>query len=265
MKIYIFCDLEGISGISGKAFVAASENHPELIATGKKFMAGDINACIAGCLRAGVDQITVRDGHGAGLNLTLDQIDPPATLISGATPGVRFGSLAGSDAMILLGYHAMAGTQQAVLEHTYSSATIQNVWLNGRKVGEIGIDAAIAAEHNVPVIMVSGDDKTSAEAEEWLPGVVTCTVKKGFSLNGAELFPLPLARQLIAEKTVEAINKLRGGNIPRLAIDYPATYRVELVERGQLPLWPRPHMRLIDGHTYEVSGDSIETLLLGNG
>lgn len=264
MKIYIFCDLEGISGVSGKAYIATSENRPDLIAAAKKFMAHDINACIAGCARAGANEIVVRDGHGAGLNLTLDQIDPRASLVSGATPGVRFGSLDGSDALILLGYHAMAGTPKAVLEHTYSSANIQNVWLNDRKVGEIGLDAAIAAEHNVPVIMVSGDDKTCAEAEAWLPGVVTCTVKKAFSLNGAELFPLTTTRQLIEDKTVAAIEQLRRHEAPQLKVDYPATYRLELVERGQLPLWPRANMRLIDGHTYEVSGDSIEALLLGN-
>lgn len=61
----------------------------------------------------------------------------------------------GADGLILLGYHAMAGTAGAILEHTYSSVEIQNVWLNGRKAGEVGIDVAIAAEHQVPVILVS--------------------------------------------------------------------------------------------------------------
>jgi len=64
----------------------------------------------------------------------------------------------------LLGYHEKALTPGAVLAHSYSSLTIQGMWLNGREVGEIGMDASIAAEHGVPVVMVSGCDKTVAKA-----------------------------------------------------------------------------------------------------
>ena len=34
-------------------------------------------------------------------------------------------------AVILLGYHAMAGTPGGILEHTMSSASVQNYWING--------------------------------------------------------------------------------------------------------------------------------------
>lgn len=46
---------------------------------------------------------------------------------------------------------------------------------HGRVVGEIGIEAAYAAHFSVPVIAVSGDEATAAEARE-LPGDVECAV-----------------------------------------------------------------------------------------
>ncbi len=257
MKIYVFVDIEGISGISGRKYISADEGRPDLVALGRKYMAEDVNACVEGCFRAGADEVVIRDGHGGSSNMTREQIDPRADFIDGMTPGVRFADLEGSSAVILLGYHAMAGTQGAVLEHTYSSASIQNVWLNGRKSGEIGLDAAIAAEHGVPVILVSGDDKTCAEAKDWIPGVVTCEVKKGYCAFGAKMPSLDKTHALITEKTEEAVRLI--GKIAPISLDYPVRYRVELVERQQVTPW----LKHIDGRTYEVECDSVEAVLLG--
>lgn len=49
-----------------------------------------------------------------------------------------------------------AGGPNAILAHSYSSLNIQARYINGREVGEIGLDALIAAEHKVPVVMVQG-------------------------------------------------------------------------------------------------------------
>jgi D-amino peptidase len=124
MKIYIFVDMEGISGISGSEFISPSE---DLNQTGRELYTRDVNACVKGCFEAGATEVVVRDGHGSGKHLLLDELDSRVTVIQGGTPGKRFHAIEGSDAMILLGYHAMAGTLNALLEHTYSSAAIQNM------------------------------------------------------------------------------------------------------------------------------------------
>ena len=260
MKIYIFADMEGISGISGKAYISSGSNRPDLIALGRKMMAGDINACVNGCFKAGATEVIVKDCHGGGNNVTREDIAARADLIDGDTPRTRFPDLEGAVGLILLGYHAMAGTKGAILEHTFSSIGIQNLWLNGRKIGEIGIDAAIAAEHGIPVIMVSGDDKACAEAREWLPGVIACEVKKGFSCNGARMSSPEKVRRNIEEKTIEAIGKI--GEIKPLEVDYPLTYKVELVERGRCP--ENTAYRHIDARTYELDCDSVEKALFFN-
>ena len=160
-KVYVSTDMEGCSGVTCSEQVAAEE--------GKQLMAGDMNACVEGCFAAGATEVVVRDHHArwpereSASDRQACQTDPSAT------PESRFKDIEGSAAVILLGYHAKALTPGGTLAHSYSSASIQGMWLNGREVGEIGVDAAIAAEYKVPVVMVSGDDKICAEAGHGFP------------------------------------------------------------------------------------------------
>lgn len=260
MKIYIMTDLEGISGVSSSLYISASKNRPDLIAEARKFMAADINACIAGCVRAGATEILVKDCHGGGFNVTRAMIDSRADLIDGDTPGERFADIEGSDGLILLGYHAKAGTPGAVCEHTMSSVGWQNAWVNGRSIGEIGIDAYIAGEHDVPVIMVSGDDKTCAEAAEWLPEAVTCQVKKGYSCSGARMFAPEKVNAMIAGCAEEAVRK--AADCPLFQVEKPVTMRLELVSRQHLPV--NPAYKHIDARTWELQAESVEKAFFFN-
>jgi D-amino peptidase len=45
---------------------------------------------------------------------------------------------AGFDAAMFVGYHAMAGTRHAVIDHTYTGI-VHQVRLNGRPAGELAI------------------------------------------------------------------------------------------------------------------------------
>lgn len=257
MKVYVKTDLEGVSGVSSNLYISSSRNRPDLMAEARRLLALDINACIEGCAQAGATEIIIKDGHGGGFNVTRAQVDSRADLLDGDTPGDSFPDLDGSAAVILLGFHAMAGTPGAVLEHTMSSIGIQNIWLNDRKVGEIGILAAIAAERGVPVVMVSGDDKTCIEAADWIPGVVTCQVKKGFSCNGARMPPLEVTHKLITDKTVEALKNIPAK--PQIKVEYPVKWKVELVSRGRTP--ENPAYTIHDARTSEIVADSVEEAL----
>lgn len=253
MNILIFVDMEGISGISGSDFVMADGcRHAE----GRKLYTLDINACVEGCFAAGANKVLVRDGHGAGNYVLTELLDQRVELVQGHTR-LRMPFLEEYDAAILLGYHAMAGTLDALLEHTYSSGSIQNLWLNGRKVGEIGIDAVTCGERGKPVIMVSGDDKACAEAADWIPGVVTCEVKQGLGCQAAKMLSLENAHKLIREKTIEAISKI--GSIPLVTVETPATLRLEMMERRPIPNPnSRDNLKVIDARTYEVTAGSTE-------
>lgn len=252
-KVYVSTDMEGCSGVTCSEQVAGEE--------GKQLMAGDMNACIEGCFAAGATEVVVRDHHAGGKNVNPQVIDRRAKLLQGGTPGKRFKDIEGSAAMILLGYHAKALTQNGTLAHSYSSASIQGMWLNGRSVGEIGVDAAIAAEHKVPVVMVSGDDKACAEAQAWLPGVVTCQTKTGTGPQSADVLALEESRRLITQKTKEALAKRQ--EIQPIKIAYPATLRRDYLPKGSLRTH-NPAFHPVDNpKRLEKSGDSVEALLLG--
>ena len=257
MHIYIFVDMEGISGVSNSEFVKTDGRH---YAEARRYYTADTNACIRGCFQAGATRVTVRDGHGGGDHMLLDELDPRAGLVQGPGNGPRMPGLDGCQALVLLGYHAMAGTYGAVMEHTYSSASIQNMWLGGRLVGEFGIDAGIAADRHIPTIMVSGDDKVCAEALQWVPEVVTCEVKQGLSCQGARLLPLGKAHALVEQKAAEAVSKIEA--IPPMRVGRPVTLRQEVIERGPTPAFAwRPDLKQIDGRTWEVTADTVEEAL----
>ncbi len=253
LKVYLFVDMEGISGITCCEQTTGARH-----AEGGRLMAEDINACVEGCFAAGATEVIVKDGHWKGVNVDPALIDPRAKLIQGVTPNVRFKELEGSEALILLGYHAKALTPGALLAHSYSSAAIQGMWLNGREVGEIGLDAAIAAEHGVPVVMVSGCDKAVAEAREWLPGVVTCQTKRSTGPQSAECLPLDEARRLIRDRAEEAVR--RRAEIALAAVTHPVTMRWEFLPKESLRTYDPAFKPVAAPRRVEKTGESAERL-----
>jgi D-amino peptidase len=249
--------MEGISGICLRQHVSPGE---ALYAEGRRYLVADVNACVEGCFAGGAESVVVRDAHGGACHFIWDSLDPRADYILGEDGKDRMAGIEQCDALILLGYHAMAGTPEAILEHTMSSAAWQNFWLNGRKTGEIGIDAAIAGERRIPTVMVSGDDKACREAKDFIPGVVTACVKFGLSVEGGRLLSAERAHRLITAKAAEAVQC--AGRIKPVRVPPPVTARLERVSRGRLPLHgEKPYVKIIDGRTYEVVADSVSQAL----
>jgi D-amino peptidase len=125
----------------------------------RKLMTAEVNSAIRGAFDGGATEVVVTDAHSVGLNLISDEVDERAKLILG-TPrrlGMMEGVDLGFDAAFFLGYHASAGTARAVIAHSYRRR-VAEIKLNGRKVGEIGFNAALAGHFDVPVVLISGDE-----------------------------------------------------------------------------------------------------------
>lgn len=257
MNVLVMVDIEGISGIYTREQVLPSESR---FIEGRKYLTADLNACAKGLKAAGVEKIYVRDCHGGSYSLIWDELSNDADYyICGDTGADRFCVLDDCDAVILLGYHAMAGTLAGVLEHSWSSKGIQNIYINEQKVGEIAMDAAAVGEHDIPVIMVSGDDKACAEAKRFLPDVICAEVKKGTAIYGAMLMPPQEAHELIYKKSIEAVENYK--NCKPFSFEKPFNCRVEITERTILPNAHRaPYVEIVDGRNYKVYGDSVEEL-----
>ena len=253
MKIYICTDMEGISGVVGSDFVLPEGR---FFQDGRRYLTDDMNACIEACFKGGASEVVIRDGHAAGNNAHWDKLDARATIIQGNTGRERYPLMSGSDAAIMLGYHAMAGTTQSVLEHTFSSAAIQNLWLNDELIGEFGIDAAIFGELGIPSILVTGDDKTCKEAAALVPDIVQAQVKIGYSTQGAVSLSRSKAHALIHGKTIEALGKIKS--IKPFTVTHPVTLRREAVERQIPTLTHSPEVKYISARMVETTAPTVE-------
>ena len=255
MRIYIAVDMEGISGIYCREQVIAGER---LYEKGCALMARDVNACARALKDMRVDEVWVLDAHSSGRNLDLTALSEDVDmLIQGDVGNCRFPGIDGADGIILLGYHAMAGTARAVLDHTWDSTKIQDLRLNGQSMGEILLDAVIAGEHGVPCILVTGDDKACAEAERQVPGVHTAVVKHGLSSFGGMLLSLDKAHAVIAERTMQAVAAIKEAK--PLTLPAPLEFSVELTERSRLPkTMGNLPIEITGGRTFRCTADSME-------
>lgn len=204
MKVYVCVDMEGIAGIVLPQQLRAGEPFYQ---EARKLLTEEVNAVVEGLLEAGAEQIVVRDIHGTGFNFLIDQLHPDALYYMGLSPMTdRFPGIDSTfDAAMLIGYHAMAGTERAVRDHTFSSRDIASMELNGRGIGEIGIDALLLGRCGVPVILVSGDDKTCLEAKQELGHVVTYQTKTAWERHGALMKSPKKVRAELKEAIREAL------------------------------------------------------------
>ena len=196
-RVYISVDMEGISGVNGDDQTAAGR--PEY-GRARKLMAEDANAAIRGAFDGGATEVVVNDSHGGQRNLLPEDLDSRATLISHSFK--RHGMMEGLDdsfdAIIFVGYHAKADASRGLFAHT-GSGVVRDLQINGRSVGEGGMNAALAAYYGVPVVAVSGDDAAVAEIKEIVPGIHGAIVKRAINVHAVALEPLATARREIAE------------------------------------------------------------------
>ncbi len=255
MKIYVMTDLEGISGInSSEQLVVDRPKYNE----GRALLTREINTVARFLKEEGVEEVIVQDGHGSGLNVIWEKLSEDVDLCITGPVKTRYydKGIQGADGVILLGYHAMAGTAEALLEHTMSSVRIQNVWLNGEKAGEVAIDAGILGDMGIPVIMVSGDDKVCAEARKLLPWAECACVKESRGLMNTALLPPRKSDAVLREAVHNAIAKL--AEMKPLVMAKPVKCRIELVERQPVPNFSnRVSIEYEDARTYTVTADNV--------
>ena len=123
---------------------------------------------------------------------------------------------------MFIGYHARIGTQNAILDHTWSSARVQNLWLNGRLAGETGLNAGVCGVFNVPVLLVTGDQAVCAEALDWIPGIETVQVKQAVGRHAAQCLSLEELHRRIRAGAAQALHRLSAGRACAVEAGDPA-------------------------------------------
>ena len=250
MKVHVISDMEGVGGIvKGEQTNAGRAMFEE----GRKLYTGEINAAVRGAKAAGATEIVVMDCHGAGEGFTFnsliaEDLDPACEFVVQEEWTEYTGFLEeGCDAALFIGMHAMAGTRDGVLNHTVSGTDWQNLWFNGTRVGETGINAALCGNWGCPVLLVTGDDAACREAKELLgDGLTAVSVKQGLGGRSARMLVPSRARELIQEGTKKALADLKA--VPPYDPGKPCEVKVEYKSTG-------PPQRLRYQHGVEIVDD----------
>ena len=180
MRVFVSVDMEGCTGIVHRdQLVPGGFDY----ARGRELMTGDVVAAVEAALAFdGVELVRVCDGHGTMRNILLEKLPAGCELVSGPA-GSRVFCQSETlddtfDVVLLVGYHARAGTDMAVLPHTWIGSVVREIRVNGEVFGEAALNAALAGDLGIPVAFLCGDDAACAEARAQLgEDLVTVSVK----------------------------------------------------------------------------------------
>lgn len=184
-RILLALDLEGVNFVVGKAYEGISPGSEDWDIARKQAVL-EINAAASALFEAGAERVALWDNHAGGGNVEPDALDERIELIEAkrGNPRMYFAKDC-FDCICFFGYHTMEGTLGGVLAHTMSSKTMQYYKLNGRHIGEVDMDAYIAASHNMPAVFFAGGDLSCKQARSSVSGIVTVETKKELGRNEA--------------------------------------------------------------------------------
>ncbi len=253
-KIYMVTDMEGVDGIFDIELQCVPWKSPRWEES-RKLLTGEINAAVKGLYEGGATEVIILDGHDSSRSLSVLDIDPRVKLLQGQPMGPTAEFDASYSALIFIGQHAMPGAEKGVLTHTESWDGIQNVWINNRSTGEIGLLVMLAGYFDVPTIMLSGDTAACRELRELVPESECAEVKTGVSRTAAFMLSHQAACALIAEKARRAMERLP--HIKPFKLSGPVEVKVEFTPPGTTTFRPREGVERLNDRTWVFRGKDI--------
>jgi D-amino peptidase len=233
MKIYISADMEGVAGITSEAQTnpVGQPEYPYSC----KLMTGEVNAACEGAIAAGATDIVVNDSHWNMRNIIHEELPPSVRLIRGSLKPMSMNegidpSFAGA---LYVGYHAPAGTRNAILDHTYTDETLYEVRINGERCSEARINAAVAGAFAVPVIFISGDQSACADAMQFMPWAVAVEVKQAIGRYAAASLSPNEARSRIRAGVETALRQYRARGAKPYSFTPPITLELDFVSTAK--------------------------------
>jgi D-amino peptidase len=226
MKIFISADIEGVAGITHSD--EASKSKPEY-QEHRIAMTREVVAACEGAFSAGAKEIVIKDAHGSGRNLIIEEMPSRTRLVRGWS-GHPFRMMQELDetfdAAMMVGYHAKAGDDSNPLAHTFTGR-LYALEINGERASEFLVNTYTAATVDVPVVFVSGDEGICGEVRSFNENIVTTPVSKGMGSSSVSLAP------------VDARNRIRSGvedaleaNFDRCRVTLPDHFDVALTFRN---------------------------------
>jgi D-amino peptidase len=247
MNVYVQTDIEGIAGnVFFENRKDAGIENVEHRQRMRRLLTAEVDAAVRASFDAGAGEVLVNDSHGSGYNILFEDLDPRCEIVHGRNcsgPHWLPEFDGHFDALILVGMHAMGGTEGALLSHSH--------WvIDGGRIhlSEAGMAAALAGDRGVPTVFVSGDQYVTAELREKVPGISAVIVKKSLGAYQARSAMPARACRMISDG-------VRAGLLARESIRpyrIPGPVRLNLLDS---PNHAPPLMPLLQG---DVVGDSVE-------
>ena len=221
MKVYISADMEGVTGVSHWEEV---DHNKSAYIQFQKQMSLEVAAACEGAIAAGAKEILVKDAHYSGRNILPSNLPKKAKIIRGWS-GHPYSMLqeinSSFDALMLIGYHARAGSGGNPLAHTMSSAKIERIILNDVQASELLLHGTIASKYHIPLAFVSGDSVICKEVKNISPNTVTHATMHGAGDSSISLQP-ELSIDIIRRKSEESLN----GELKKCIWAYPSRFKL---------------------------------------
>ncbi len=266
MKVYVSVDMEGLAGIH--AWKDVSNTSPSYK---RDLLEEQLRWLLSAMLEfENVEKITVADSHALGDNIpySITELDERIELISGF-PRKRY-MMAGLDEtydrVVFFGYHSGVGALHGLMDHTYSSTTFHNVWINGLRMNESLVNAAYAGHLGVPVCMIVGDEALKSELGDLLDRIVYVSTKSGLSRFSARFVSKKRLEKEIKDGVKRALSKSRD-DLRIYRFEPPVELKVE-VNRSEFAdaLEMIPGIERLNGRMLKFINDDysvvFDTLLL---
>jgi D-amino peptidase len=255
LKIYISVDMEGVAGVVTADQLGPAGFEYERF---RHFMTNETLAAVRAAKESGATEIVVSDSHGNGENLLIEEFPKDVRIIRSwpRHGGMMAGLDQSFDAALFVGYHASTTNVRGVRAHTFSSAHLTRVVLNGNAVTEGEFNASFAGALGVPVIFASGDDAAVEELKSRLGKIETVETKKSLSFHSAETLTPEAACDRIAAGVKAALNRLH--EFKSYVVKTPVT--LEISFKNYMPAEMISYLRTvqrIDSHTIRFTGKDM--------
>ena len=262
MKLYISVDMEGLAGITN--WKDETEDRERF----RNAMNEQVEWVLEGISKSKhnkeITHIYIADSHGGGQNLSYDRLndkDERVWLVSGSPrPQYMMPAMDDSfDMVFLVGYHAGAGEAASSMDHPYSGASVQNVYINGQLMNEGTINSAYAGiVHKVPVGLIIGDSglERQMKGEGMMPWPEFVCTKQSLSRFSAVYKP----KKLLKEETIAAVKKALDENErPQLyTLQAPYHCRMDLTNAAKCDqVQQMPGIHRTAGRTVEFESTSF--------
>jgi D-amino peptidase len=192
------------------------------------------------------------------VNILVDDLPEHVEIIRGyPRPLSMVSGVEGCDAALFLGYHAKFGTPKSSFDHTYSGGSINRVEVNGVAASEFLLNAYVAGELKVPVVLVAGEAQLlKDDVKPYATWAQTVTLKQSLGRVSARSSSMVEIEQGLREAVKKAA---RGKNDAELLLaKKPVKMRITfLVSHFADVAELLPIVKRIDGLTVEYTSRNM--------